>query len=345
MIFKRVTLLAFFILVIGLLFACGTKDSDEVGSETGDTSPTSESITIDLASTLPYEEHKVLIDELEANLDEYSDGRISLELFMDGVLGGESEGMTQLSSGEVDMALGVLHSSLYYPEYDAPGVPYLFPDYESVFEYMDGPMGEKIDEILLDEANLIQVGYYTSGPRWATANKSLETAEDFKGLKLRLSENPLHVDVWSDLGAVPTPMPSPDVFSALQTGTIDAQENWISNILGRHLYEAQEYLIATDHILSFGTFLVNATWWNDLSSDDIDIIQRSIDDALEIANDKLEEEQERLVKELTEDHGMELIEPDVDILRNAAKNGIQQVIEDHLAPEVKEELKNMGIEI
>src|SRR5699024_4398412 len=183
---KSLVNLVTLIFTIFLLTACGANG----GSNANANGESSEDIEIDLASTLPEEEHSVLFDNLEENLDKNSEGRVEFNLFADGALGGEEEGMKQVSSGEVNMAVGVLHSSIYYPEYDAPGVPYLFSNYDDIFEYMDGPMGEKIDEILLDEANMIQVGYYLSGPRWLTANDPVEKPEDFKRMKIRLSENP-----------------------------------------------------------------------------------------------------------------------------------------------------------
>jgi len=335
-----------FVLMAMFLVACNSETSgseEEKDSQNDETSESGENITIDLVSTLPEAEHSILLDGLAENFKENSDGRIEFNKFTDGVLGGEAEGMKQVSSGEVNMAIGVLHSSLYYPEYDAPGVPYLFSNYDNILEYMNGPIGEKIDEVLLEEANMVQIGYYLSGPRWMTANKPIERAADIDGLKIRLSENPLHIGVWEELGAVITPMPSPDVFSALQTGVIDSQENWLSNISGRHLNEAQDYLMKTDHILSFGTVLVNNDWWTSLSDSDREMIQTSVSDALEHANSFLEDEQQRIVDSLINEGGMELVEPDVTDIRDAAESGINKVIDEELAPEVKEELQDMGI--
>jgi TRAP-type C4-dicarboxylate transport system substrate-binding protein len=337
---KRFSLLGI-IVIVGILYGCGSGEETKADGE--NQSDGIDSMTMELVTTLPYAEHKVLLDSLEENLKNNSDDKFSIDMFTDGTLGGEAQGLEQVSTGEINMGLGVLHSSIYYPEYDAPGVPYLFSDYESIFKYMEGPMGQKIDKILLEEANLIQIGYYKSGPRWTTANRPVENADDFKDLKIRLSENPLHLGVFSVLDAVITPMPSTDVFTALQTGVIDSQENWITNIVGRHIYEVQDYLIKTDHILSFGTFLVNADWWNGLSDKERDLIQSAVDDSLEKGNSILEEEQQRSIDYLTGEGNMELVEPDIDSIREAVQGGIQNVIEENLDPEVQEELSSMGI--
>lgn len=335
-----VTLILMTILIVGC--SSGNGQSDKSSDKKTD-SVDLENITIELATTLPYEEHKELLDSLESKLKDNSNGNASIEMFTDGTLGGESEILEQIGSGEINMGLGVLHSSLYYPQYDATSVPYLFDSYEDIFAYMDGPIGQIIDDILLEEANIIQLGYYKTGARWTTANKEIKSAEDFKGLKIRLSENPLHIDVFTGLNAVPTPMPSPDVFTALQTNVIDAQENMITNIAGRHFYEVQDYLIDTKHILSFATFLVNAEWWNNLGDMEKEVIENSITQSLEHGNEKMAEKEEEMIEYLTNEGNMQLVEPNIDDIRATIESGLDKVLEDNLAPEVIEELKESGI--
>ncbi|WMS41920.1 TRAP transporter substrate-binding protein [Acuticoccus sp. MNP-M23] len=263
---------------------------------------------ITLASTVPNTGiNKVMVDTLTEEMNErMSDD--SLDIFLDGTLGGERELIDLVRIGESQIHMGVLHASEYFPNLDATLVPYLFPDYASVEAFLASETGDKLKAVLEEKGNAKFLGTYYQGARWATANKPFTTVDELKGLKVRMPEIPLWIEIWSGLGAVTTPMPSPEVFSALQTGVIDAQENMLSNIYGRRIYEVQKYLVATRHQQSYVTVMANLDFWNGLSAEGQSALQASVDAATTAATEAAEAENERIVN-LIKDAGLEVIEP------------------------------------
>ncbi|WP_226580019.1 TRAP transporter substrate-binding protein [Acuticoccus sediminis] len=263
---------------------------------------------ITLASTVPNNGiNKVMVDTLTEELGERLPDA-SLDIFLDGTLGGERELIDLVRIGETQIHMGVIHASEYFPNLDATLVPYLFPDYETVEAFLASETGDKIKAALEEKGNAKFLGTYYQGARWATANKPFTTLDELKGLKIRMPEIPLWIEIWSGLGAVTTPMPSPEVFSALQTGVIDAQENMISNIYGRRIYEVQKYLVGTRHQQSYVTVMANLDFWNGLSGDEQEALQAAVDAATAAATEAAEAENERIIG-LIKDAGVEVVEP------------------------------------
>ncbi|MEF2553145.1 TRAP transporter substrate-binding protein [Aurantimonas sp. A2-1-M11] len=290
--------------------------------------------TVTLASTVPDNGvNKVVVEALKEELSNAAPD-MTLDIFLDGTLGGENELIDLVRIGETQLHMGVIHASEYFPELDATLVPYLLPDYESVKRFLEGPIGEKMKTALEEKGNAKFLGTYYQGARWATSNKAFTTLPELNGIKIRMPEIPLWIDIWSGMGAVTTPMPSPEVFSALQTGVIDAQENMLSNIYGRKIYEVQDYLIATRHQQSYVTVMANLDFWNDLDEPQQQALQTAVDAATKAGSDAAVDENERIIG-LIEDAGVEVVEPKPEF-REKALPIIRTAADKVLAPGVYE---------
>ncbi len=264
--------------------------------------------TVTLASTVPDNGvNKVVVETLKEDLTK-SEPDMKLDIFLDGTLGGENELIDLVRIGETQIHMGVIHASEYFPNLDATLVPYLFPDYDSVRRFLAGPIGDKMKATLEEKGNAKFLGTYYQGARWATSNKAFETLPELQGIKIRMPEIPLWIDIWSGMGAITTPMPSPEVFSALQTGVIDAQENMLSNIYGRKLYEVQKYLIATKHQQSYVTVMANLDFWKGLDEKQQQALQTAVDDATQAGSEAAAEENKRIIG-LIEKAGVKMVEP------------------------------------
>ncbi|MBE9638639.1 TRAP transporter substrate-binding protein [Salipiger mangrovisoli] len=285
--------------------------------------------TITLASTVPDSGvNRVVTETLVGALGE-SSPETTVDIFLDGSLGGERELLDLLRLGETDIHMGVIHASLYFPELDATLVPYLFPDYASIQAFLASETGDRLKAALEEKGNAKFLGTYYQGARWTTANRPFRTLDDLKGLKIRMPEIPLWIKIWSGMGATTTPMPSPEVFSGLQTGVIDAQENMLSNILGRRLYEVQSHLIATEHQHSYITIMANLDFWNGLDAEAQAKLQAAIDKATAAGSQSAFEENQSLIDEIVAS-GVELVQPDpsfrtdsMEIIRAAANSQLE----------------------
>ena len=292
--------------------------------------------TVALASSVPNSgTNKIFVDTfkkgVETRIPEYK-----VDVFLDSQLGGERDLIDLVKIGEIQFFIGSIHPSQYYPELDASAVPYLFQDWASVKKFLKGPIGLKMSEALQERGNAVPVAYYYQGARWATTRgRSFSTVAELKGIKLRMSEIPLWIDIWSGLGATIAPMPSKEVFSAMQTGVIDAQENMLANIWGRRIHEVSDYLIATQHQQSFMTLMANKDFWDDLS----DAQKADILEAGENAATITDAETTNVVKKIVADiqaSGVELVVPDPSFKKDALPV-IERVAKKYLAPGVWEE--------
>lgn len=287
-----------------------------------------------LASAVPNTGvNKVVVDTFIAELKK-SEPDITIDTFLDGKLGGEKELLEMLKLGETQFQMGVIHSALYYPELDATLVPYLFPDYASIERFLSGPIGEKMNRTLLQKGSAVFLGTYYQGPRWSTSNKKFETLDDLKGIKVRMPEIPLWIKIWGGMGATISPIPSPEVYSALKTGVIDAQENMLSNILGRKIYEAQKYLINTAHQQAYVTVMAQKDFWAKLPEQK----QKSIRAAMEVATKAGTEATLKTNVEIVaklQAAGLELVQPKPEF-RTKAMPIIEAAAKATLAPGVYE---------
>ncbi len=177
---------------------------------------------------------------------ERTGGKVKITYFGSGQIGGEREMVEGAQLGSIGMVItGVTGHRIY----DAFFLPYVFRDRDHMWKVLNGPIGEEWNRTMIKERGLRVLGYGYRGPRQLTTSKVKATkAADLKGLKIRVPEIAPMVATWRALGAAPTPMAWPEVFTALQTGTIEGQENPLENINSSKLWEVQKYLHMTNHV-------------------------------------------------------------------------------------------------
>lgn len=273
-------------------------------------------------------------DKVEAG----TNGEIVVKLFPGAALGGEKDNIEQIKTGVIQMSIfGDMLTSVYAPEYDPTVVPFVFPDLESVYEYWSGDLGDKIKLALEQRGNIVLIGLHTRGPRNLTANKEVKTPGDLKGLKIRVAEIPSWVTVWKSMSALPTPIAWPEVYTALQLGVVDAQENPYENIYSAKLYEVQKYLMKTEHLFNLYHVVVNKEFISNLKSDHRQVLLNSMDEAMKWGNAQMETRDKELEQKLTE-LGMKIVEVDKEAFRRAALPGLKEVAKGW-APEVWDSVK------
>jgi len=202
----------------------------------------------------------------KAFIEEKTNGAIKVEIFTGAQLGDNKAMLDSVKFGAVD---GIFPSPADLGNIDKNfnimNFPFLFSSQETANRVMDGPWGKKM-LALLDKHNYKGLAIVDSGFRHTTNSKrAIKSLDDFKGLKIRMQPNPLHLDIFRALGANPAPLSFSELFSALQQGVMDGQENPLNNIYASKLHEVQKYITLDGHIYDTNIFLVGKTFYDGLT--------------------------------------------------------------------------------
>ncbi|MDP2165671.1 MAG: TRAP transporter substrate-binding protein [Hydrogenophaga sp.] len=207
----------------------------------------------------------VFCEEMEKG----TQGRFKCQQFPSSALGGEREQIEAVQLGTQDLvntSTGPLGN--FVPEVRIVDIPFLFRDYDHARKVMDGPIGQDLQKKMAAKG-LINLAWTENGFRHMTNSKRpINTAEDAAGLKMRTMENKVHMDGYKTFGILPTPMPFPELFTALQQGTVDGQENPIPVILASKFSQVQKHLSLTGHVYSPAALILSPAVWNKLSDAD-----------------------------------------------------------------------------
>lgn len=241
---------------------------------------------------------------------EQTDGTVEIKIFPASSLGDYQqmqEGLQQRSLDSVIESIGTL--SRYHPLAGVESMPYLFNDAAHYVQIWNGAIGEELKQKIADEANFLVIGHMYRGARQLTSNKPVESIDDLSGLKIRVSPMKERLVTWKIFGASPTPMSWSEVFTALQQGVIEAQENPLATIQSASLNEVQEYLILTAHMANGFTFQFNADRFAELPEETRKAIRVAADAAADWYNAHITEEEANILKDL-EDKGMTVLQID-----------------------------------
>lgn len=204
-----------------------------------------------------------------------SGGRIKVEIYPACQLGSEREMLEGVQAGLVEMA-NTSEGSVagFYPGILATAIPYAFKSRRIAWEVLDGPFGQKLAENIRKKTGLRALDINDNGYRNFTNNvRPIRTPADLKGLKIRTMENPAHMKMVEALGAKPTPIAWAEVYSALQLGTVDGQENPVSLIVAKRFFEVQKYCTLDGHIFSIDFTWINDNFYQNLPPDLRQIVQ------------------------------------------------------------------------
>jgi tripartite ATP-independent transporter DctP family solute receptor len=194
----------------------------------------------------------------QSEVQKLTKGELKVDIFDNMQLGGAKENVDGTRAGTVFATwVGMAFLSRTVPELEAVSLPFLFPSREAAFKVIDGPVGGLLDKKLADKG-FISLGFMELGSRQVTNSKRPITAlDDFKGLKIRLQPNETHLATFRALGANAVAMDVKEIYSAMQQGVIDGQENPFINIQTSRYYEVQKFMTKTDHFFDFISVVAN----------------------------------------------------------------------------------------
>jgi len=220
-------------------------------------------------STAQNSHQGIAIDTFAKEVEKRTSGRYKVQTFYNGALGGERESIEAVQLGTQELAFsssGPIPN--FVPETKILDVPFLFRDKAHARAVLDGPIGQDL-LAKFDAKGFKALAWAENGFRHMTNSKrDIKAPEDLKGLKMRTMENPVHIAAYKNFGIITTPMAFPEVFTALQQGTVDGQENPLSVIISAKFDQVQKHLSLTGHVYSPAIFVMNKASFDKLSAAD-----------------------------------------------------------------------------
>lgn len=235
-------------------------------------------------------------------------GRYTCQQFPNSALGGEREMIESVQLGTLDLvntSTGPLGN--FVPEVKIVDIPFLFRDYDHARKVMDGPIGQDLLK-KMQQKGLVGLAWTENGFRHMTNSvRPIVKASDAKGLKMRTMENKVHMDGYKTFGILPTPMAFPELFTALQQGTVDGQENPIPVILAAKFAQVQKHLSLTNHVYSPAVLILSPSVWSRLSDADKQVFLDAAKKAAAAQRKKVNDDEANGIAILRKD-GMQVVE-------------------------------------
>jgi tripartite ATP-independent transporter DctP family solute receptor len=259
-----------------LAVLAGCASSDDTGSKTEkpdapkneEVEAIKDPVVIKFAHSDPEDSptHETALDFKEY-VEAESDGRLQVEIHPNGIFGGNREVLESLQAGSLGATINSTSPlSQFDPTLGVFDIPFMFQTNDQVKEFVNSQEPEVLYESL-KEQKLIVIGDFTTGFRELSSNKEINSMDDFKGFKVRTMENKYHLALWQNLGANPTPLAFNELFSALQQGTVEGQENALVNLKSNKFSEVQDYVLLTHHIPNINCMVFSGGLFDSLPED------------------------------------------------------------------------------
>lgn len=268
-------------------------------------------------------------------LAKLTDGRIEVQVFPNESLGKEIDLINGMQLGTADMTITGESLQNWSPMAALLAIPYAYTSLEHMDEVASGDIGTRITEEILAKAQIRPITYFARGPRNLTSNREIMTPDDLNGLKLRVPNVPLFVKTWEALGARPTPMAFGEVFTSLQNGTLDAQENPLALIESAAFNEVQKFVNKTEHVRSWIYLTISEMTWGRLSAEDQEAVMTAAETAQTAERELFLEDEKRLAASLQE-KGMTFVDSDKAAFASKAKEAVLANVGDEIKPVVEE---------
>lgn len=217
---------------------------------------------------VPIESHPVgqAVQRFAELVNEKSGGELTVDTYSSGALGNEPQMQSSLTGGFLELMVGPTSNLVgAVPEFGLFDLPFFFADFDAVDAVMDGPVGDELFK-KLEGIGIVGLAYWDNGFRHMTnAERPINTVEDVEGLKIRVIPNPLFIETFQALGANPVPLPYPELYNALESGAVSAQETPVGLTYSDKFYEVTRYLTLTGHVYSPYVLLASKQWFDGLS--------------------------------------------------------------------------------
>lgn len=324
---KAIFLSVLLVVVIGLLGACGSGSSDsatqqqetEGDSNDSNDAATFDEVTIKVANFFAddHPQNVSLREVFKPIVEEKTGGAVKVEIYPNSQIGNEEAFTEGVRNGTIEMALFGTILSSSAPKIGVLDLPFLFRDYDHAKAVLDSEIGDEIGEEFRN-LGIEPLVFSANGFRVVSSSKPIYSLEDFKGLRLRMPNAPVYIETGKALGASVHPLSMSEVFTALESGVVDAQENPYSTLKASGWYEVQDYVLESRHLFSTILMGVNQNFWNSLSKETQDVIMEAARETAEYEWKLLQEDEEEVKQFLTE-QGLEITIPDEEFKKDMAE--------------------------
>lgn len=327
------------------LVACGSNDATP---DTGDKDNAGDSTTtykLIVGSTVQDDSASgiALLDYFKPYVEEHSEGRITVEVQNNSVLGSDRELYEGLQMNTVQCSFGPMSTlANFAPDYAVCDLPFLFSDKDDAYANLDGEFGQKLAESL-PNVGMRLLAYGENAFRNISNSKTpITKMEDMKGLKIRVMESPINIATYTAMGCNPTPMAFSELYTGLQQKTVDGQDNGVVLTYTSKLFEVQKYYTFTRHLYAANGMVFSEAFWQSLPEDLQNVVRDGSIYAMENQRRLNTEMEESLLVEMQE-AGLEVnYMDDAEIARiREATVGVW----DQFKGEISEEIYNMAVEI
>ena len=269
-------------------------------------------------------------------IEERSGGRMKLEVYPSEQLAKEVEAIRLIRAGVIDMTISAGSLTNFAEILTFSDMPFLLKDTVAMHKLINSSIGKRIEREMIDKIGIRPLGYFQRGERHLTSNRPIKHPDDLDGIIIRVPNVPPYVVAWKALGAKPTPMAFSEVFSSLQQGTIEAQENPFAMIKNAGFSEVQKYLNLTGHLITWGYPLVGEKQFQRLP-EDLKIIFMQAAEEMQIYEHRIFLSNESKVQKQLQDEGMIFVQVD----KNAFMENGEKAIYESLSPEMQEIYKSI----
>lgn len=251
-------------------------------------------------------------------LAELSGGELTVNLFPSSTLGDFKAMVAQVQAGELDMVItGYPDMSYIIPELNLIGAPYVADDFAHLKQIIAGEWGQQMSAKFEEKGvQILDVWYY--GTRQTTSNRAIEKIEDMKGLRLRTPNVPFLIAYAENVGATPAPVAFAEVYLALQTNQVDAEENPLPTIDAMKFFEVQSHIAMTNHFVASAAVQISDELWDSLSDEEKGWVAAAVN-AGGVLNNTLTDQAEKDLLTTFKERGLTITEPDLAPFRAAMR--------------------------
>jgi len=258
--------------------------------------------------------------KFKEEVEKRSNGELIIQIYPTGQLGSLREMLEGVQMGNLDFAVAVSSFvATFCPDIYIFDLPALFDNNEHAFRALDGALGDHL-KAKLETAGIIGLGWFQHGFRNISSNKDVKTIADLKGQRIRIMPSNIFRDMFLALGADPVPMNWEELFTALQQGTVDGEENPYSEIFDARFYEVQKYLIETEHVFSMALLSMSPVTMKKLTPAQLAVIGEAAKIAVAEERNFAQKRIDTVKKALVEEHGMQFRALDKGTLRETVKS-------------------------
>ncbi|QUS36210.1 TRAP transporter substrate-binding protein [Falsirhodobacter algicola] len=223
----------------------------------------------------------IALEKVAEEVKERTDGHVTFQIFPQGQLGGQREMNEGVQLGTIEGTVApAAFLGGFNPLVSILDIPYLLPeDAEKAEALREGPFGQQLLDSFSDRG-MVAIGLWPNGRKQFTSNKPIGDIADFAGQKFRVMDSAILIEQFNALGASAIALPFGELYTSLQTGVVDGEENPLDTILSMKFYEVQDHLLVSDHGAMEDVILFNPAWWNSLPAEYQEIITDSFREAV-----------------------------------------------------------------